>query len=178
MTEATFSDFSKRCGRPQRVCWVVAEHEGHASICPLGWHMNTSSHPPMMAISVAPPRFTHDLIADSGECVLAWPGPDLAQATLTTGTTSGRNNDKFSECDLTRAQAKRVHAPLIKECVANLECTVAGQLTSGDHTIFALEVVAVWLSDNPVRVLCLIGEGAGYEHLLSGGAYRFGVVKE
>ena len=178
MKESTFGDFHKRCGRPQRVCWVVAEHEGRASICPLGWHMNTSSRPPMMAISVAPPRFTHDLIANSGECVLAWPGPDLAQATLTTGTTSGRETDKFEGCGLTRARGQHVRAPLIAECVANLECRVDGRLTSGDHTIFALEVLGVWLSEDPFRVLCLIGEGAGYEHILTGGAYRFGVVRE
>jgi len=126
----------------------------------------------MMAISVAPPRFTHDLIAESGECVLAWPGEDLA------GTNSGRRMDKFAECNLTRMPGKHVKTPLVKECKANLECRVDGQLTSGDHTIFALEVVGVWLSERPLRTLCLIGEESGYEHLLSGGSYRFGVVKE
>jgi flavin reductase (DIM6/NTAB) family NADH-FMN oxidoreductase RutF len=34
-----------------------------------------------------------------------------------------------------------VKAPLIKECVANLECKLQTQCTSGDHTIFVGEIV-------------------------------------
>lgn len=177
MKLSTWSWFWKYCARPQRVCWAVAAYEGKVSICPLGWHMNTSGKPPMTAISVAPSRFTHDLIAKSGECVLAWPGEYLAEATHTAGTRSGRNIDKFKECGLTPLPGRQVQAPLVKECVANLECKVRGQLTTGDHTIFALEIVEVWLAENPNRLLCLVGTDGGYEQLLEKSGYRFGVIK-
>lgn len=163
--------------RPERVVWAVAEHEGRRSICPLGWKMRTSGAPPMMAVSVAPGRYTHDLIAQSGAFVLAWPGRDLAEATLFCGTRSGRDTDKFAHTGLTALRAKHINAPLIKECVANLECRLAGQLTSGDHTIFVGEILAAWMDEAPGQILCTIDRSDGYDFLLEKGGYRFGVVK-
>ena len=177
MKKTTLSEFHKHCARPARVVWAVAEHDDQRSICPLGWKMTTSGSPPMMAISVAPPRFTHDLIANSGEFVLAWPGEDLAEATLLCGTRSGSDIDKFKEAGLTPIKGEHVQAPLVKECIANLECRVAGQLTTGDHTIFAGEILAVWVNENPKRQLCTIDQASGYDFLLEKGGYRFGVVK-
>ncbi len=176
MRKATLGEFKTCCGRPQRICWAVAEAEGRRSICPIGWKMTTSMSPPMMAISVAPSRFTHDLIATSEEFVLAWPGEDLAQATMLAGTKSGRDSDKFAACGVTPVQGEQVKGPLVAECIANLECRLAGQLTTGDHTIFAGVVVAVWVHEEPKRPLCQIGEESGYEFLMEQGMYRFGVV--
>ena len=178
MRHARFRDFAQLCSAPQRICWAVAEHDGQRSICPLGWKMWTSMVPPMIAVSIAPARFTHDLVVGAGEFVVAWPGADLAQATLTCGTRSGRDLDKFEACGLTPKPASQVCAPLVEGCVANLECRVDGRLTSGDHTIFAAEVVAFWVADEPGRVLCQIGPEAGYEFLLEQGMYRFGVVRD
>jgi len=177
MKESTFKEFVKRCALPQRVVWAVAENDGKCSICPLGWKMMTSGSPPMLAISVAPTRFSHDLIVNSGEFVLAWPGEDLAEATLFCGTHSGRKTDKFQEAGLTPLKAKVVGTPLIAQCIANLECRLAGQMTTGDHTIFAGEVVAVWVSEEPKRQLCSVDRSSGYDFLLEGKGYRFGAVK-
>jgi len=177
MKESTWQEFRTLCARPERIVWAVAAHDGRRSICPLGWKMNTSHKPLMMAVSVAPSRFTHELIRRSGEFVLAWPGEDLAEATLFCGTRSGRDVDKFAETGLTPLPARYVKAPLIAECVANLECRVAGTLRTGDHTIFAGEILAVWVNENPKRVLCSIDESSGYDFLLEGRGYRFGVVK-
>jgi flavin reductase (DIM6/NTAB) family NADH-FMN oxidoreductase RutF len=177
MKKADWKEFGKHCARPERICWAVAEHDGQRSICPLGWKMNTSISPPMMAVSVAPSRFTHDLIVNAGEFVLAWPGEDLDEATLFCGTRSGRDVDKFKAMNLTPATGEVVKAPLVEECVANLECKLAGQMTTGDHTVFAGEIVAVWLHDSPKRCLCSVDRSSGYDFLLEKGGYRFGVVK-
>lgn len=176
--KADLATFRKYCSRPERIVWAVAEYEGKRSICPLGWKMNTSGSPPMIAISVAPARFTHDLIAKSGEFVLAWPGEELAAATLFCGTCSGRNINKFKELNLTLRQGQYVKAPLIQECISNLECRLMGKLTTGDHTIFAGEILAVWVNEKPSRPLCSIDNSAGYDFLLEGKGYRFGVVKK
>lgn len=177
MKKTDNSAFRRLCARPQRIVWAVAEHKGKRSICPLGWKMDTSGSPKMMAISVAPSRFTHDLIVGSGEFVLAWPGEDLAEATLLCGTKSGRDVDKFEEAKLTPVKGEFVGAPLIEECLVNLECRLVGQMTTGDHTIFAGEVLAVWTSEDPKRNLCSIDESGGYDFLLEKSGYRFGVVK-
>jgi len=177
MRETDLREFWKHCARPERIVWVVAKHEGECSICPLGWKMRTSISPPMMAISVAPSRFTHDLIVRSGEFVLSWPSEDLAEATLFCGTHSGRDMDKFRQTGLTSIKGRHVKAPLIQECVANLECRLVGQLATGDHTVFAGEILAAWTSENPARLLCSIDKSTGYDFLLEGSGYRFGAVK-
>jgi len=177
MMKATLSQCRVHFARPERIVWAVAAHDGRRSICPLGWKMNTSGSPPMMAVSVAPSRFTHGLIAGSGEFVLAWPGEELAEATLFCGTHSGRDVDKFKQLKLTPLPGERVAAPLVAECIANLECRLAGQFTSGDHTIFVGEILAAWVNEAPKRLLCSIDKSAGYDFLLERSGYRFGVVK-
>jgi len=163
--------------KPEVVAWAVAEHEGRRSICPLGWTMRTSATPPMVAISVAPSRFTHGLIEGSGAFVLAYPGRELAQATATCGSRSGRDVEKFAETGVTTLPARRVAAPIVAECVANLECRVVDRFTTGDHSIFVGEVVAAWAQEEPGQLLCLVDGSAGYETVLKDDRFRFGVVR-
>lgn len=177
MKEASWSEFRKWCARPERIVWAVAAHEGKRTICPIGWKMNASGNPPMIAIAVAPSRFAHELIAKSGEFVLAWPGEDLAEETIFCGTKTGRHVDKFAETNLTPLPGRHVNAPLVKECIANLECRLDGRMTAGDHTIFVGEVLAVWVNEDPTRLLCSIDHSGGYDFLLEKAGYRFGVVK-
>jgi flavin reductase (DIM6/NTAB) family NADH-FMN oxidoreductase RutF len=166
-----------RLVRPEIVVWAVAEHDGRRSICPLGWTMRTSASPPMMAISVAPSRYTHGLIGGAGAFVLAYPGRELAQATLECGTHSGRDTDKFARVGVTTSPARHVPAPLIQECVVNLECRLVERFVTGDHTIFVGEVLAAWAHDEPGALLCLVDASAGYETLLEEPRFRFGVVR-
>jgi len=163
--------------RPEVIAWAVAEHEGRRSICPLGWTMRTSATPPLMAISVAPSRFTHGLIEGAGEFVLAYPGRELAQATAYCGSHSGRDGDKFTKAGVTALPGRQVAAPVIVECVANLECRVVDRFTTGDHSIFVGEVVAAWAQEEPGKLLCLVDGSAGYETVLQDERFRFGVVR-
>ena len=177
MRQIELGEYGKYTGRPKRVAWAVAEYEGQRSICPLGWKMSTSNRPPMKAISVAHTRFTHDLIVKSGCFVLAWPGEDLAEATFFCGTRSGRKFDKFKEMNLTPVMGTIVQAPLIEECLCNLECRLVSQLSTGDHTIFVGEVVAAHLNDDPKKLLCLIDDPEGNNIIFANKGYRFGVVE-
>lgn len=57
---------------------------------------------------------------------------------------SGKDNDKFKETGLTPLPAKKVKPTIIKECVAHLECKLHSQFTTGDHTIFAGEIIEAY----------------------------------
>lgn len=166
-----------RLFRPEVLAWAVAEHDGQRSICPVGWSMRTSATPPMMAVSVAPSRFTHGLIEGAGAFVLAYPGRDLAQATQYCGSHSGRDVDKFEQAGVTALPGQRVAAPVIAECEVNLECRVVDRFSTGDHSIFVGEVVAAWAQDEPGSLLCVVDDSAGYETLLEDARFRFGVVR-
>jgi flavin reductase (DIM6/NTAB) family NADH-FMN oxidoreductase RutF len=123
------------------------DEEGRGNIITLGWSMKTSGDPPMVAISVKPSRYSHDLIEKQGEFVLAIPTMGIVEEVHYCGRRSGRNVEKFKETGLTPLPAEKVRAPLIKECPANLECKVVSKLTTGDHTIFVGEVVAAHVDE-------------------------------
>ena len=121
--------------------------------------MPTSGQPPMCAISIGLTRYTHELLERVPEFVLALPGEDMEQACVYCGTYSGRDVDKFKETGLTPLPATKVRPPLIAECLANLECRVVGKIRTGDHTIFAGEIVAAHHSDKPGHRLFNLGGG-------------------
>ena len=177
--EVTYAEAGKRWNRPERVVLAVsAGGGGPADIIALGWKMRTSGQPPMVAISVGLTRHSHKLIDETGEFVLSAPGEDMAEATLFCGTRSGRDTDKFREAGLTALPAKIVKPPLIGEALVNLECVVRGKLLTGDHTIFAGEVVACHASEEEGPIIVSRGDESGYRPILDGGHYRFGVIRD
>lgn len=126
---------------------TCVDDEGRGNIITLGWSMKTSADPPMVAISVKPSRYSHDLIEKQGEFVLAVPTMEIVEEIHYCGRKSGRNVEKFKETGLTPLPAEKVRAPLIKECPANLECKLVSKLTTGDHTIFVGEVVVAHVDE-------------------------------
>jgi flavin reductase (DIM6/NTAB) family NADH-FMN oxidoreductase RutF len=68
----------------------------------------------------------------------------ILKETLFCGRRSGRNYDKFKEASLTPSPAKKVKPPIIKECVAHVECKLHSQFAAGDHTIFVGEIVEAY----------------------------------
>jgi flavin reductase (DIM6/NTAB) family NADH-FMN oxidoreductase RutF len=100
----------------------------------------------MVVISIAPKRCSHRLIEETGEFVLNVPTMKLAKKSLFCGRTSGNKVDKFKETKLTPIAAKKVKSPMIKECVAHLECKLVQKITTGDHTLFVGEVVAAYVN--------------------------------
>jgi flavin reductase (DIM6/NTAB) family NADH-FMN oxidoreductase RutF len=117
---------------------------GKINVLPLAWAMPTSRNPPLVATSVAPSRYSHGLIEETGEFVVNLPTVDIIKETLACGRSSGRNHDKFTETCLTPIQARKVKAPIVKECVAHLECKLRNQFKTGDHTIFVGEIVEAY----------------------------------
>ncbi|MGB9797951.1 MAG: flavin reductase family protein [bacterium] len=121
---------------------VTAVGEKGANIITLAWSMPVSIRPPLLAISVSPHRYSHNLILNSGEFVVNIPNASLLRQVHLCGTISGRNKDKFKEAGLTAIPASKVQAPLIEECIGHIECKLRAHYTAGDHTIFIGEVVA------------------------------------
>ncbi|MEM3766596.1 MAG: flavin reductase family protein, partial [Candidatus Bathyarchaeia archaeon] len=118
--------------------------EGNPNIITLAWAMPTSINPPLIAVSIAPGRHSHSLIEETGEFVVNIPTMDILKATLYCGRVSGRSHNKFKETGLTPLPAKKVKPPIIKECIAHLECKLHSRFPTGDHTIFVGEVVEAY----------------------------------
>ncbi|MGB9671856.1 MAG: flavin reductase family protein [Candidatus Norongarragalinales archaeon] len=117
---------------------------GKPNIITLAWAMPTSVNPPLVAVSIAPRRHLHSLIEESKEFVVNIPTIEMLDETFFCGAVSGREHDKFKEASLTPLPARKVKAPIIKECIAHLECKLQNQFTTGDHTIFVGEIVEAY----------------------------------
>jgi flavin reductase (DIM6/NTAB) family NADH-FMN oxidoreductase RutF len=147
MREVSIGEAFKRKYPEQIVLALSVDDAGTPDIITLGWAMPTSNQPPMVAISVGHTRYSHELISKGKEYVLAFPGPDLAEACMFCGTNSGRDVDKVKEMKLKTHPAKLIKPPLLGGCVSNFEVRVTGEFDTGDHTIFAGEVVAAHVED-------------------------------
>ena len=95
----------------------------------------------------------------SRECVIAIPTVDLLDKVVGIGTCSGADTDKFRRFGLTPVRGRHVRAPLIRECLANIECKVVDIITK--HDIVVLDGVAAWFdgSRKEKRTLHAVGDG-------------------
>ncbi len=120
---------------------------GKPNVLPLAWAMPTSNNPPLIAISMGLNKYSHRLIEETKEFVINIPTVDIVKETLACGRTSGKNHDKFSETRLTPVPARKVKAPIIKECIAHLECKLHSQFKTGDHTVFVGEIIEAYANE-------------------------------
>lgn len=127
----------------------------------MSWHMMMEFEPPLIACVVSEANFSFAALRSSGEAVIAIPPSSLADTVVKIGNCSGRNADKFNRFELTPLPAKRVRAPLIKECFCNLECRVANTRMVRLHNVFILEVVRALIDPNQKNAKTLHHRGYG-----------------
>ncbi len=129
---------------PMRTYLIVSGVE-KPNVMTADWVMPTSFSPELVAVSIGHTRYTHSLIKECGEFVVAVPTVELLKDVWIAGTRSGAKGNKG--LSLTFVKSKKVKVPSIKECQANLECRVYKEIETGDHTIFVGEIVDVSYGD-------------------------------
>jgi flavin reductase (DIM6/NTAB) family NADH-FMN oxidoreductase RutF len=172
----------RRYFQPSRVLIAVIPKKGsdQVNLITLCFHMYCSYKPAMMAFSVWHGSYTHSLIEDVDECVLAVPGEKLAHTALLCGITSGKDFDKIGESKLTLKKSKFVRVPSIQECIANVEMRIVNKVRTGDHITVFGEVLSFSVNKNN-KERCLISVGpdfSGYTVLAKQGIHRIGVVEQ
>lgn len=126
----------------------VADKAGNTNIITVAWTGTICTNPPMVSISVRPNRFSHHMIAETGEFVVNLTTKKLAYATDYCGVKSGREVDKWKEMRLTPVPSDIVKAPCIGESPVNIECRVTETKKPGSHDMFLAEVVAVHVDEH------------------------------
>lgn len=121
---------------------ITSRSKDRINVMTAAWQMPVSFKPMLVGVAIGHTRFSHSLIEESGEFVVSLPHVGMVEKVWCCGTHSGKDSDKFALCNLTPIKAKKVKAPLIKECIGNIECRLYKQHPAGDHTIFVGEVVA------------------------------------
>ena len=123
----------------------LADQEGHPNIITLAWVGTVCTNPPMVSISVRPERYSYPILKETGEFVVNLTTESMAWATDYCGVRSGRDVDKFTQAGLPTFPAEKIGAPLVRDCVAWLECRVIPEANNQQrYDLFIAEVVAAW----------------------------------
>jgi flavin reductase (DIM6/NTAB) family NADH-FMN oxidoreductase RutF len=129
---------------PGPVVLLTTARRGRANVMTMSWHQMVEFEPPLVACVVSNADYSFAALRATKECVIAIPAAHLAQKVVDVGNCSGREVAKFEKFGLTPLKARRVAAPLVAECFANLECKVVDGHLVNKYNLFVLEVVQAW----------------------------------
>ncbi len=143
---------------PGPVVLVTTSDGGIDNIMTISWTM-VMDFAATFAITTGPWNHSYAALAKTRSCVIAVPGVDLLDQVVGIGTCSGSQGDKFARFGLTRLAPKQGSAPLIGECLANIECRVVEIIER--HGIVVLEGLAAYQNPDRAerRTLHAVGDG-------------------
>jgi len=144
---------------PEWVAFVVAcDAKGKPNLMPAGWVMFASGEPPMLAVAIAHSRYTHQLIEQTGEYVIAFAGQGQEELIRRAGSSSGRDVDKFAQFQIETAPGEMIRCPLLVGAAINFECRIEQRAPAGDHSIFIGRILAAHVPDPPIPKLENFGQ--------------------
>lgn len=102
------------------------------------WVAQVSLSPLLIMVSIAPPRYSHDLIKESGVFAVNVLTRDQVDLGKRFGYKSGRKVDKFAGLE---HSASKTGAPILPQAYAYFDLKLVDTFPAGDHTLFVGEVV-------------------------------------
>ena len=104
-------------------------------------------------------NYSFSALRKYGECVVCIPNAAMAETAVAIGMVSGRDTDKFQKFPITPLPAEKVRPPLIKECLACIECKVEEIIEK--YGFVVLKVLKVWVNEDisDRRMLHAVGDG-------------------
>jgi len=143
---------------PGPVVLVTTNDGSKDNVMTISWTM-VMDFTPRFAITTGPWNHSYAALRKTRECVVSIPTVDLIDTVVGVGTCSGDATDKFEHFSLTAARGRHVRAPLIRECLANIECKVVDIVRK--HDIVVLEGLAAYRDDKrrEQRMLHAVGDG-------------------
>ncbi|MGE0697778.1 MAG: flavin reductase family protein [Hyphomicrobiaceae bacterium] len=128
---------------------VATSIDGKPNVMTMGFHMMVSHDPPLIGCVIGPWDMSHRALRETRECVIAIPTVDLARTVVDIGNCSGSDLDKLSHFGLAKLKAAKVAAPLLADCLVNVECRVADDTLADARDLWILEALAIWV--DPAR---------------------------
>jgi flavin reductase (DIM6/NTAB) family NADH-FMN oxidoreductase RutF len=143
---------------PGPVVLVTTVNGEKNNIMTISWHM-VMNFTPQFALLTGAWNYSYEALMKNKECVIAVPTVDISQKVVEIGGCFGSDTDKFKKFKLTPLKAKSVEAPLIKECLANIECRITDYIEK--HNIFILDAVYAWIDPNRKESRTIHANGDG-----------------
>ena len=116
---------SKSLFKPSMATLVVTQSETHGpNVMTAAWWMLGGYDPFRYVVSIGNYEYTHEIIEENPEFVLAAPTTDMVDALVLCGSVSGRDVDKIDHLGLETIPGEAVDVPLLADAVGNVECRV------------------------------------------------------
>ena len=114
------------------------------------WVSQVSYEPPLVMVAVHPNRYSHELVQQGGGFALHVMAN--TQVNLLSRFKGSDPKAKFESLDWTTG---KTGCPILKECLAYLECDLKTRYRPGNHTLFIGEVIAagVFADEEPFTTL-------------------------
>lgn len=143
---------------PGPVTLVTTARGRKKNVMTISWTL-VMDFTPKLGFVTGPWNYSFEALKRTGECVIAIPSVDMSETVVAIGACSGSDTDKFRKFGLTPMKAAEVRAPLIAECIANIECRVVDHLVQ--HNLFVLEAVKAWIDPDcrKRRTFHAVGDG-------------------
>jgi flavin reductase (DIM6/NTAB) family NADH-FMN oxidoreductase RutF len=133
---------------PRVAAIVTVSSGGRKNAMAVAWHSSISFKPPMYGISIAPKRYTYQLISESKQFGINFVPYEKAEMIAAVGGSSGNMIDKFSEFNIAEDKPVKTDVPILRDAYAAYECKVIENKVYGDHAWIIGEIVAVHMAED------------------------------
>lgn len=137
---------------PRVAAILTASARGKKNAMAVAWHSSVSSKPPLYGVSIAPKRFTYQLILESKEFGINFVPFEAAELVASVGGSGGGEVDKFQKFGIAEERPLKIGVPILKDAYAAYECKLVDNKTYGDHVWVVGEIVAVHFADDAFTV--------------------------
>ncbi|MDR2081674.1 MAG: flavin reductase family protein [Campylobacteraceae bacterium] len=145
---------------PGPVLLLATQYKQKTNVMTLSWS-TLFDFTPQIGCVLSPGDYTFEMLKAAKECVLGIPAVDIMEKTVQIGNCSGKDADKFKIFNLTPLPAKIVKAPLIKECLVNIECKVTDTSLADRYGLFVMDGVKTWFDENRIEKRTFHANGDG-----------------
>ncbi len=117
---------------------ISTAFEGKVNAMTAAWVARASFSPSLVSVSVGKTRYSHDMIMKAGVFAVNVLGRHNIESGKHFGLKTGKKTDKFLGISYDTAVTG---SPILKDCIAWMDCKVVSSHDAGDHTIFIGEVL-------------------------------------
>ncbi|MCX6004897.1 MAG: flavin reductase family protein [Chloroflexi bacterium] len=133
---------------PRVAAIVTVNSSGRKNAMAVAWHSSVSFKPPLYGISIAPKRYTYQLISESKQFGVNFVPYERAETIAAVGGSNGGVINKFSEFNIAEDKPVKTEVPILKDAYTAYECKVIENKVYGDHAWIIGEIVAVHMAEN------------------------------
>ncbi|QGU00130.1 hypothetical protein SYNTR_1536 [Candidatus Syntrophocurvum alkaliphilum] len=113
-------------GNLTKGAFLTVKHNEKLNTMTIGWgSLGYMWQRPIVMVAVRYSRYSYELIEKANEFTVSIPlNSDLKKDLAIAGKKSGRDINKFKECNITAQDSKTINSPIVDECDLFFECKV------------------------------------------------------